>query len=345
MSLPKISFSFSNHFSNDNLSNNLYSVQKMKKTLNKSIGIGTNEDENDIIYELENEKPKETISTIELNPPIINPSIIKSKISLKIPNYKINTNIQTNIQNTLMKSNKFFLKKNDKLKGQSNSIIKISPNRLFSNNQRNKINNIKFKIKLPMSKNKKNKSYFKEINTLNKNTLEMPLFMKKILNKEELVIPNEKPNILNNKFIKSHFSFRPRNVSVRHNYINFNNEENKKIVSDDKSLIGSLVNQTNSNFNNKYKIQYWSNNNKKREQIKYCFNLIKNGTNLSSIDYMLNGPKEITFYEIPSLNLTYEDDNFLSKKIKLKGKTVTINNLEHIRPITSNTNRIQKIND
>jgi hypothetical protein len=60
---------------------------------------------------------------------------------------------------------------------------------------------------------------------------------------------------------------------------------------------------------------------------------------------MLNGPKEITFYEIPSLNLTYEDDNFLSKKIKLKGKTVTINNLEHIRPITSNTNRIQKIND
>ena len=196
-----------------------------------------------------------------------------------------------------------------------------------------------------MSKNKKNKSYFKEINTLNKNTLEMPLFMKKILNKEELVIPNEKPNILNNKFIKSHFSFRPRNVSVRHNYINFNNEENKEIVSDDKSLIGSLVNQTNSNFNNKYKIQYWSNNNKKREQIKYCFNLIKNGTNLSSIDYMLNGPKEITFYEIPSLNLTYEDDNFLSKKIKLKGKTVTINNLEHIRPITSNTNRIQKIND
>ena len=197
------------------------------------------------------------MSTIELNPPIINPSIIKSKISLKIPNYKINTNIQTNIQNTLMKSNKFFLKKNDKLKGQSNSIIKISPNRIFSNNQRNKINNIKFKIKLQMSKNKKNKSYFKEINTLNKNTLEMPLFMKKILNKEELVIPNEKPNILNNKFIKSHFSFRPRNVSVRHNYINFNNEENKKIVSDDKSLIGSLVNQTNSNFNNKYKIQYW----------------------------------------------------------------------------------------
>ena len=120
MSLPKISFSFSSHFSKDNLSNNLYSVQKMKKTLNKSIGIGTHEDENDIIYELENEKPKETMSTIELNPPIINPSIIKSKISLKIPNYKINTNIQTNIQNTLRKSNKFFLNIYDKLKGQNN---------------------------------------------------------------------------------------------------------------------------------------------------------------------------------------------------------------------------------
>ena len=98
--------------------------------------------------------------------------------------------------------------------------------------------------------------------------------------------------------------------------------------------MGSLINQTNSNFNNKYKIKYYSNNNRKREQIKYCFNIFKNGKNLSLINELLNKSEKIKSKSPNQLTISYRNDNNFNLKYR-KETILTINSLEKIRPLTS----------
>ncbi len=319
MSLPKISISLDNSI-HENSPKKFIRNKKIKHILNKSIGIGTNDND-----EFENEK--ETISTNDRYTIIT--SNRYSNHYKKIKPQKVNKSDKYSINSN---SNQFL---KPILKINSSRTITNSPRILRNINQISKTNKL---LKSEKYFNRENKSKDKKFLEQNKSKI-------KYLNKEDETINiyhtnDNKTNILNNKFIKSHF-YQQKKYLIKDNYINFNSNEKKKIVLDDKSLIGSLVNQTNSNFNNKYNIQYWSKNNKKREQIKQCFALFKNGTNISSIDNMLNGPKEVILYQIPSLNKSIEgNDYFLSKKLKCKN--ITINSLEKLRPLSGKNINYQK---
>jgi hypothetical protein len=128
---------------------------------------------------------------------------------------------------------------------------------------------------------------------------------------------------------------------VNDNILKFKNPNKKYIVTDDISLIGSLLNQTTSNFNNKYKLKYWTSNKRKKEQITYCFNLLKKGMNLKDIDILLNGPKEIISYQIEKNknNFLIRDKYNINVK-KNKVNNVSVNTLEFIRPYSSLNKRV-----
>ncbi len=248
---------------------------------------------------------------------------------------------------------------------------KIISNRKFINQTINK-NILSRNIENSYEENKSNKNNLKssfshsknclsttnrkiEVKTASTNTqTQFEDFPKKInmfskvsytnLYKGRRFLPKYNRSILNNEFLKNHFFDYPsncKNYNVNSNYIRFNNNHTKHIVSDDISLVGILQNQTNSNFNNKYKLKYWTNNKKKKEQIKRCFNLIKKGINLNDIDNLLNGPKEITSYNIQTTPNFLSNTNLFNishiKSIReRKGKyNLTVNTLEHIRPLTT----------
>ena len=82
------------------------------------------------------------------------------------------------------------------------------------------------------------------------------------------------------------YSFQP--LIVRNNVISFNNKNNNLIAFDDKEIINFFKNQTKSNFNNKYNIIFKTKNDKKKEQIKNCFNKIKNGICINEIKLDFN---------------------------------------------------------
>ena len=320
MSLPKISISLDNSI-HENYPKKFIKNKKIKKILNKSIGIGTND-----IDEFENEK--ETISTNDRNSIVT--SNRKSNHNKIINTQKINITDNKN-QNFINSNSNKFLK----------PILKINSNRTITNSPRILRNN----IQKPNSKDlHKSKTYFNRDNNSKENKIPYKNIIKNSNEDNQPIYKyhtiDNKTNILNNNFIKSIF-YPKKKYLIKDNYLNFKNKEDEKIVSDDKTLIGSLVNQTNSNFNNKYNIQYWSKNNKKRDQIKHCFTLFKNGTNISSIDNILNGPKEVILYQIPYLNISIEGNEKKFLSYKLKCKKVTINSLEYIRPLTGNIN-IQK---
>ena len=160
------------------------------------------------------------------------------------------------------------------------------------------------------------------------------------------------PRILNNEFLKTHFYSQPqtlKNFHVNSNFLKFKNINKKLIVTDDISLLGILQNQTNSNFNNKYELKYWTNSKKKKEQIKRCFNLIKKGMNLNDIDNMLNGPKELISYNIQTspnvkikMNLDYYS-HMKSIRERKNNYNLTVNTLEQIRPLsTFNSKNLKK---
>ena len=161
------------------------------------------------------------------------------------------------------------------------------------------------------------------------------------------------PRILNNEFLKTHFYSQPENLKnfhVNSNFLKFQNINKKHIVTDDISLLGILQNQTNSNFNNKYQLKYWTNSKKKKEQIKRCFNLIKKGMNLNDIDNMLNGPKELITYNIqtsPNVKSKMNFDNNSHMKLIRERKNnynLTVNTLEHIRPLSTFNSKMLKSN-
>jgi hypothetical protein len=100
------------------------------------------------------------------------------------------------------------------------------------------------------------------------------------------------------------------------------------------------MNQTTSNFNNKYQVQYWTNDKKKKNEILNCFNLIRKGTDLNDIDNMLNGPKEIITYRIQTESNNIDDfflenNNMELIKERKKKANLSINTLNFIRPLTS----------
>ena len=97
-----------------------------------------------------------------------------------------------------------------------------------------------------------------------------------INNQSKKMINNNSHDILlNNNYIKSR-------IPIRNNILKLK-PKIKEIINSDLDLVTALNKQTNSNFNN---------------QIKNCFNLIQKGTNISEINNILNGPKEIITYQI-----------------------------------------------
>ena len=185
----------------------------------------------------------------------------------------------------------------------------------------------------PKLKNGNNNTYNNQNNNKNKNNIKNN---------------NNYNNILNNAYLKTHFNSPLKKYHVQNKIIQFQNPNKKYIVTDDISLVGILFNQTNSNFNNKYKLKYWTSNKRKKEQIKQCFNLLKKGININDINILLNGPKEIISYEIEnnSNNIKHSSNFFRSAKYNIDIKKNKINNnvsiktLDFIRPFTSFNQRI-----
>ena len=270
MSFPKISkhsLSFSTENS-ENLPVKIISNNKMKTILNKSIGIGTNENDNK-----KNFTKRALITSLNNEKYFTEPNIHKFKYDYSmIPKYKTSRNSKLKLNFPGFKSN---------------------INSTFN--------------KIPISNYK-----------------------------------SAKGNILKNQIIKNQVTFIPK-PSIKSNYISFqkrSKEIKDNIVFDDISLIGNLMNQTMSNFNNKYQIQYWTKNKRKKEEIKYCFNLIKRGKNLTEINDILNGPKEIISYEIQTNSDL--DNHFFNQKYNMNGikdrknkYNITVNTLESIKPLTS----------
>lgn len=131
-----------------------------------------------------------------------------------------------------------------------------------------------------------------EINSRNekikslKNSITSHNSRKSLLNSK--IFPLFSNNLLRNRHelnIDS-YSFQP--LIVRNNVISFNNKNNNLIAFDDKEIINFFKNQTKSNFNNKYNIIFKSKNDKKKEQIKNCFNKIKNGICINEIKLDFN---------------------------------------------------------
>ena len=267
MSFPKISLSFNNENS-EKLPNKIISNYKFQKILNKSIGIGTNDNDKN------NFSKRTLITSLNKINNFTEPNTHRTEFDCDIPKYH----------------------------SSRNSKIKLNfP--IFMSNINFKLNN----NKIPLSK-----------------------------------LKNLKGNILKNQIIKNQVTYFPK-PSIKSNYISFqkrSKEIKDNIVFDDISLIGNLMNQTMSNFNNKYQIQYWTKNKRKKEEIKYCFNLIKRGKNLTEINDILNGPKEIISYEIQTNSDL--DENFFNQKYNMNGikdrknkYNITVNTLESIKPLTS----------
>ena len=155
-------------------------------------------------------------------------------------------------------------------------------------------------------------------------------------------------HILNNAYLKTHFNSPLKKYHVQNKIIQFQNPNKKYIVTDDISLVGILFNQTNSNFNNKYKLKYWTSSKRKKEQIKQCFNLLKKGININDINIILNGPKEIISYEIEknSNKINHSSNFFRNDKYNIDIKRNKVNNnvsvktLDFRRPYTSFNQRI-----
>ena len=270
MSFPKIS-KISLSFNNENtekLPVKLISLNKFKKNLNKSIGIGTNDDNN------KNNFSKRALITS-----------LNNKTYFTEPNF-----------NRFEYDYDIF----PKYKSSRNSKIRL----YFPSH----ISNTNFKLnKIPISR-----------------------------------LKNAKGNILKNQIIKNQVTYIPK-PSIKSNFLSFekrSKEAKDNIVFDDISLIGTLMDQNRSNFNNKYQIQYWTKNKRKKDEIKYCFNLIKRGKNLTEINDILNGPKEIITYQIQK-NSDLDNDSFNQKynmnhiKERKNKYNMTVNTLESIKPLTS----------
>ena len=323
MSLPKVYISLNNY------KNKKYNLRE--KVLSKSIGTGTNDEEENEIFKFNKKSLLSPFKDYNNNKIIKKKDFINKEFNTQRIGISNNESLYEDILHNKEKINSFKVL-NNKIKYFEYSPISSSRNSKF--------------VFTVLSKNKiKNKSKNFIRNKKNLNLTSQNQYGSQIQNNFERSFNNttssNQSKYINNKFIKSHFTLKPQKinnnyVSVKHNFLRFRKNGTKKIVSDDKTLMGSLFKQTKSNFNNKYKIQYFSNDMKKREQIKKCFSLIKKENNLFLIDSILNGKKKSQKNKNQTqLNLTYEDNiNIKLKKIRNK-KIITINSLEQIRPLTS----------
>ena len=327
MSIDKVSYSFYS-FVNENKPVKISQSKKISKyNLNKSIGIGTNDDDNIINSNIKFDKN----------------ALLSSIYNNSKANYK-----KKFIDKELRNKKQFFINQKQFFSDSSRNskpFLKINSNKFINNST---LSNISTNNDIILNTSSKSKSIFNaNINNINinyninnsfnnNNTYLNNKLSKKLkyaLNIDEK--NNEiNSNILNNKYLKTHFTLHPQIVSIKHNIISFKKKKKRNIVFDNKSLIGSLLNQTNSNFNNKYKIKFYSNNNRKREQIKYCFNLFKNGKNLSLINELLNKSEKKKCKSPDQSTFSYRSDNNFKLK-KIKETNLTINSLEKTRPLTS----------
>ena len=209
----------------------------------------------------------------------------------------------------------------------------------LNNKEKKKEENNKSKIRFHSSKNPKKKLEIKSPKIISFSQLKNYKYIGKYKIPR---IKSTKGNILKNQILKKQVLFPPK-PTIKYNYMKFQKRSkqiNDNIVSDDISLINTLMNQTTSNFNNKYQVQYWTNDKKKKEEILKCFNLIRKGTDLNDIDNMLNGPKEIITYRIQTESNRIDDSFYESSNIKSiqerkKKPHLSINTLNIIRPLTS----------
>ncbi len=283
MSFPKISnisVSF-NDENNENFPVSIISNNKFKSIINKSVGIGTYDDD---------------------KKPILNKGALI-------------TALNTSSYLSSIKSN------------------------CLNNKEKKKEENNKSKIRFHSSKNSKKKLEIQSPKIISFSQLKNYKYIGKYKIPR---IKSTKGNILKNQILKKQVLFPPK-PTIKYNYMKFQKRSkqiNDNIVSDDISLINTLMNQTTSNFNNKYQVQYWTNDKKKKEEILKCFNLIRKGTDLNDIDNILNGPKEIITYRIQTESnriddYFYESSNIKSIQERKKKPHLSINTLNIIRPLTS----------
>ena len=333
MSLPKVSNSFYSFFNENKPVKISHSKKISIYDLNKSIGIGTNDDtiiKNNIKFD-----KTALLSSIYHNNN--SKAYYKKKfIDKELRNQKLFFINKKEFFSDSSRNSKPFLKRNSNRFINNSNLSNISTNNDIMLNSSSKSKSI-FNSNIINNSNINNNINNNMNNSFNNNNIYLHNKLSKKLKFPLNIDENNnetKTNILNNKFLKTHFIFHPQIVSVKHNIISFKKKKNRNIVFDNKSLMGSLINQTNSNFNNKYKIKYYSNNNRKREQIKYCFNIFKNGKNLSLINELLNKSEKIKSKSPNQLTISYRNDNNFNLKYR-KETILTINSLEKIRPLTS----------
>ena len=133
--------------------------------------------------------------------------------------------------------------------------------------------------------------------------------------------------LFNNSFIREkQRTFRLRSAKIKKynlflNYSNKNNNEIKdrfKIVNNDINLYKAFLEQTKSNFNNKYKVIYSISDFKQKGKIKRIYDTIKNYQNKSCFTKYLE--KKLNKRCLSSKSIIKKDDNFNQNNLSLSGR-------------------------
>ena len=133
--------------------------------------------------------------------------------------------------------------------------------------------------------------------------------------------------LFNNSFIREkQRTFRLNSVNLKNSslYLNYNNKNDNeikygyKIVNNDIKLFKTLLAQTRSNFNNKYKIFYSISDLKQKIKVKRKFDSIKNYQNKSCFTKYLE--KKLNKRCLSSKSINKKDDNFNSVNLSVSDR-------------------------
>jgi hypothetical protein len=216
--------------------------------------------------------------------------------------YNLDDLIQDSIESSSLISNYYkinskYINKKGNIYNRSNSTLAI--HKKINNRYRDNLNNSRSTNQSEDSKTK----FFKKENKENQVTL------------------------FNNSFIREkQRTFRLRSAKIKKynlflNYSNKNNNEIKdrfKIVNNDINLYKAFLDQTKSNFNNKYKVIYSISDFKQKGKIKRIYDTIKNYQNKSCFTKYLE--KKLNKRCLSSKSIIKKDDNFNPNSLSLSGR-------------------------
>jgi hypothetical protein len=162
----------------------------------------------------------------------------------------------------------------------------------------------------------------------------------------KLTLNNNLTNLFSNKMINSRLD-NYQQLSITNNVIRFKNNVPKKSLISDVDVLKEIKNESTSNFNNKYDINFSNKNKLKREYISNLMNKFKKG---HSVDELMNQIKNRKFkFYISSYNYIPEfklnnliksnEHNFINELLTTKTENnknkVRIKSLKITRPLSN----------